>query len=626
MPQETSHRLLSHRLFSGLVAGVIVGILLGFIIGYYLILVNGSLHTAFLRSDLRLHFAALYGLLLIIPGLIVGLIALGRRRGIGMVAQGILIVFALVLFYYGRNKLSIRLWSHFGNIQWLMEILGGLVWAVICWLVYRFLLFLEKHVKGWTVRIALILVIVLVGWNLIQLLWVPSAKKMPPPPALPAPNPNIKVALIGLDGAWWEVIDPLIEAGRLPHFKSLIDHGVRAPFQTFKPTQSPLIWTTIATGKMPNKHFITSYRVWTFPITGTVLPLTQAPGSLFELYWMLGKVIRVTPINSTFRMSEAVWNILSEAGLSVGVLNWWASYPAEPVNGYDVTDHALYNKAMQVVMGDKFHGDTRSIFPPQLIPELEPLVVDPMNIPPDSVARFIHFQSVQDQETYANTKDYQTFRRDCPVAMFKFSYPEDVTMVRAALHLLKTRPQPDFFAIYLDGLDSMQHWYLPYYFWIQHQDVLTPENIARFKDLVPEYYVYLDGVLGQFLSVLDSNTVIIIVSDHGFDHGLQRHNLIYDHLKAPPGVFIISGDGIKQDTLISNVSVRDITPTILYLFGLPIGKDMDGRAVTEVVSQEPTPVSYVDTYDTKNRGRGRMESSQMDKAILEKLRALGYFK
>jgi len=624
-----SHKPIPHRLLSGLAAGVIVGVLLGFTVGYYLIFVNGSLHTPFLRSELRLHISILYGLILIIPGLIVGLIALGRRRGVGMVAQGILILFAIVLFYYGRNRLSIHLWTRFGGIRFLMEILGGLGWAVACWLIYRVLLFFTERSKGWMVRILVALVIVLFGWNIIQMVrpsLSKSTREVLSPPVLPAPKENIKVALIGLDGAWWEVIDPLIESGRMPVLKSLVDRGVRAECQTIKPTLSPLIWTTIATGKMPDKHCITSFRVWTFPITGTVLPLTQVPGSMTELEWMLGRVIRVTPINSTFRMSEAVWNILSEAGLSVGVLNWWASYPAEPVNGYAVSDHALYNKALQLMSDKEFQPDMRSVFPPQLLPELEPLVVNPMEVPVDSIARFIHFQTVQDREAYTNAQDYEILRNDFPMAMFKFSYPEDVTMVRAALYLLKTRPQPDFFAIYLDGLDAMQHWYLPYYFADQHRDILTPENIARFKDLVTGYYVYLDGVLGQFLAALDSNTTVIIVSDHGFDHGILPGARIYDHLSAPPGVFVMAGDGVKHGATISNASVKDITPTILYLFGLPIGKDMDGRVLTEVVSQEPAPVSYVDTYDTRDRGRGRMESSQMDKAILERLRALGYFK
>jgi hypothetical protein len=600
--------------------------MLGFAIAYYLIRTNGAVFTPFLRGQLCLHMAVLYALLLLIPGLIAGAIALGRRGDIGKIAQGILVLIAVVFFYYGRNRLSIHLWSRSGGIRWVLEIFGALGWAVACWLVYRLLIFIEQHARGWTLRISLGLMVVLCSWNIFQMVRTPSVKGAITTPILPAPKENTKVALLGLDGAWWEVIDPLVRAGRMPVLKSLIDRGVRAPFQTIKPTQSPLIWTTIATGKMPAKHHITSFRVWTFPITGAVLPLTRVPGSLVELEWMLGRMIQVTPINSTFRMSEAIWNILSEAGLTVGVLNWWASYPAEPVNGYVVSDHALYNKAFEIMTHKGSENDPRAVFPPQLLPQLQPFVVNPMDLPPDSVSRFIHFQSVQDKESYAAIQDYRRFAGDSPAAMFKFSYPEDVTMVRAALYLLKSRPQPDFFAIYLDGLDSMQHWYLPYYFADQHRNILTPENIARFKDLVAEYYVYLDGVLGQFLSALDSNTTIILVSDHGFDHGILRGAQMYDHLSAPPGILVMAGDDVKRGAIISNASVKDVTPTILSIFGLPIGRDMDGRVITEAFQNESASVDYVDTYDTKNRGRGRVEPSQMDKAMLEHLRALGYFK
>ncbi|KPL08180.1 hypothetical protein AMJ86_01610 [bacterium SM23_57] len=242
---------------------------------------------------------------------------------------------------------------------------------------------------------------------------------------------------------------------------------------------------------------------------------------------------------------------------------------------------------------------------------------------PDSVARFIHFETVQDRDWYLNTKDYRVFDEDSEAAMFKFSYPEDVTMVRAALHLLKTKGQPDFFAVYLDGLDSMEHLYLPYHFHEQHHEMLKPENIARLKDVVKEYYVYVDEILGQFLKVLDPSTIVIVVSDHGFDHKLYPGG-IYNHLNAPPGVLLIAGNGIKQGETITNASVKDITPTILTMFGLPVGRDMDGRVLTEIFNTEDVPGTWVNTYDTDVREPGRGAPSQIDKAINERLRALGY--
>jgi len=620
-------RPLSHRLLSGLFAGAIVGALLGMGVSLRLTQVNDSLYTHFLQGQLRIHLAVIYGVIVMILGAIVGGLSSGRNREVNPTERVMLIVLAAVVFYYGRNRLSVRLWADFGSWRIPLEIVGAIAWGVVCWLLYRFVSFLERRFRGWMLWILTTATVVILAISIFQIALVPSASGAAlQKPTLPAPKENVKVAVIGIDGAWWEVMDPLMAQGRLPVFQNLVSRGVRAQFQTFLPTQSPLIWTTIATGKMPSKHHITSFRVWTFPITGVVVPLTKIPGSFQELEWMMGSIIRQTPINSTFRMSDAIWNICSDAGLTVGILNWWASYPAEPVNGYVVSDHALYNKAMDVVMDEKSRGGSESVFPPNLLSELESLVVSPESIPKDSVARFIRFLSNGDWNYYASIRGYRIFDEHSKMAMFKFSYPEDITMVRAALHLLQNHPQPDLFAIYLDGMDSMQHWYLPYYFHEEHQDVFKADNVARFKDLVPEYYVYMDEVVGQFLGALDPNTIVIVVSDHGFDRGMQRPIGMYDHLKAPPGVFLIAGDNVKHGETIADASVKDITPTILYLYGLPIGRDMDGRVLTEVFEHEDAPITWVDSYDNGDRSRGRVEPSDTDKAILEKLKALGYFK
>jgi arylsulfatase A-like enzyme len=135
----------------------------------------------------------------------------------------------------------------------------------------------------------------------------------------------------------------------------------------------------------------------------------------------------------------------------------------------------------------------------------------------------------------------------------------------------------------------------------------------------------VDEFLGRIMSALDPNTIVIIVSDHGFNYGMEP-NGNYNHPNAPPGVFLIAGGDIKHGGTITTASVRDVTPTILALFGLPIGHDMDGKVLTEAFDLENVPVSYIDTYDIKNRQRGRVEPSQMDEAIQERLRALGYTK
>ena len=72
----------------------------------------------------------------------------------------------------------------------------------------------------------------------------------------PQDAPHAKVLLIGLDGAEWDRIDPLIAQGELPNLARLKRDGVHGPLESFEPILSPIIWTSIATGKTPEKHGI----------------------------------------------------------------------------------------------------------------------------------------------------------------------------------------------------------------------------------------------------------------------------------------------------------------------------------------------------------------------------------
>jgi len=70
--------------------------------------------------------------------------------------------------------------------------------------------------------------------------------------ALAAP----RVVLVGVDGASWSVIDPLLAQGKLPNLAKLIARGVHANLETVEPVISPVVWTSIATGQPPDVHGI----------------------------------------------------------------------------------------------------------------------------------------------------------------------------------------------------------------------------------------------------------------------------------------------------------------------------------------------------------------------------------
>jgi arylsulfatase A-like enzyme len=124
-----------------------------------------------------------------------------------------------------------------------------------------------------------------------------------------------KVLLVGWDAADWKVIHPLMDAGKMPHLQRLVEGGVMANMATLHPPLSPMLWTSIATGKRPFQHGIHGFSE------------PAADG------------LSVQPITNLSRRSKAVWNIFNQNGIRSIVIGWWPSNPAEPLNGVTVSDH-----------------------------------------------------------------------------------------------------------------------------------------------------------------------------------------------------------------------------------------------------------------------------------------------
>src|SRR6476660_367368 len=115
--------------------------------------------------------------------------------------------------------------------------------------------------------------------------------------------PGKKVLLIGWDAADWEMIDPLLQSGQMPALAHLLNCGVRGNLATIQPVLSPMLWTSIATGKRADKH----------GICGFTEPLPDGSG--------------VRPITVLSRKTKAVWNMLTQTGRRSLVVGWWPSHP-----------------------------------------------------------------------------------------------------------------------------------------------------------------------------------------------------------------------------------------------------------------------------------------------------------
>ncbi len=123
-----------------------------------------------------------------------------------------------------------------------------------------------------------------------------------------------RLLLVGWDAADWQVIHPLLDAGRMPNLRRLVEGGVMGSLHSLQPMLSPILWTSIATGKRAYDH----------GVRGFIEPLPDRSG--------------VRPVGTRTRRCKALWNLVSQAGRSSVVCAWQASDPAEPVRGAMVSE------------------------------------------------------------------------------------------------------------------------------------------------------------------------------------------------------------------------------------------------------------------------------------------------
>lgn len=415
-----------------------------------------------------------------------------------------------------------------------------------------------------------------------------------------APEP---VLVIGVDGATFDVIDPLLEAGRLPHLARLIERGVRAPLATLEPTVSPAIWTTIATGKLPTEHGILGFE--------------GVPGQSMQ-----------TLPSAQMRRVRALWNILTERGQSAGVVGWWCTWPAEPVTGYVVSDRVPYSR-MEAAIHDEAQKP-RAVHPQEIAAEVFARVREPGSLTPAEIQRFLKL-SDDDARRLVIEADY---RMGSLPTELKYVYQSDRSTADIALHLMATHPT-DLVAVYFAGVDVLSH--LAWHF-MQPEAFpdyqISEAAVQRFGGAIPAYYEFVDELVGRLVAAAPADANVVFLSDHGFGptgwlpwsggHGrITRGAPI-----APDGVLVMAGPAIGAAGALREPHVLDIAPTLLTLRGLPVADDMPGRVLEEALNDEALPArTRVATYEVGPlplTSEPLLARPDLDRDSLQKLRSLGY--
>ena len=369
-----------------------------------------------------------------------------------------------------------------------------------------------------------------------------------------------KVLLIGWDAADWKIIHPLLDGGEMPNLQGLIERGVMGNLATLSPVLSPMLWTSIATGKRAHKH----------GIHGFSEPNEQGDG--------------VRPITNLGRKTKAIWNILQQNGLKSNVIGWWPSNPVEPISGVMVSDQ--FHTAIADL--DKPWPMRRgTVHPERLAPALAQLRVHPYEIEAAQLLPFVPRAAEIDQDKDKRLLSLAKVLAEC------------ASIQAVATGVMQNEPW-DLMAVYFDAIDHFCHGFMKYHPprlpWVPEAD------FELYQDVINSGYRFHDLMLGAMLHLAGPDVTTIIVSDHGFHPDHLRPRELPNEPAGPAeehrpfGVFVAAGPGIKHDERVYGASLLDITPTILQLFGLPLGRDMDGKPLVTAF-EEPTEPEYIDSWD-----------------------------
>jgi len=427
-------------------------------------------------------------------------------------------------------------------------------------------------------------------------------------PRIPSTDTGVRLLLIGLDGADWQIAGPLMEAGRLPNLARLRSQGAWGHLRSTTPMLSPLLWTSIATGKTPGEHGIIDFLVRD-PRTGAMVPIT-----------------------SRFRKVRALWNIYSDAGRTADFIAWWATWPAETINGHIVSDRMAYSTFGYSASASDTVG---LVSPPEFMNVAAALRVSEAEITLQDLNQFAPVTAAELAAAREKAKGDPTQAYADPLNHLTRILASTRTYHAAALKLLQGR-RPDILSIYYQGIDEVSHRFAHYV--PPRLPWVDAALFEKYKDVVQRFYEYQDALIGELLTAAGEGVTTVVVSDHGFLNGSHRPDFPPDVELKPGawhrlhGILLMAGPPIRAGAL-QPATLYDVTPTLLYLSGLPVPEDMAGRPIFEAVApgfRSKFRMATVKTYEDPNRAHAGTEgersapAADIDEEILAKLRALGY--
>ncbi len=491
---------------------------------------------------------------------------------------------------------------------------------------------------------------------------------------------DVRVVVIGVDGATWAIIDDLRAEKRLPTFDRLLESGVRGELEVTPPTISPVLWTTIATGVSPKRHGVVDF-------------------------WGSSRQVR----------AKRFWEIADEYGMSTGVFGYLMTWPPEKGDGF-------------LVPGWLAQGE--ETIPPTLrfLKEIEGLehATRPVSLGTrtlwawDSLGQggtanstwgLIRVMS-RPEQSLVRGRSHDLDRRVASTGLWADTF----------CHQLR-RGQPDLAVFYQHHVDAVEHLFFAYHE-PRESDRFSPSDLAEYGPAIPRIYEATDAALERISGCVSEKTDLIVLSDHGQQRGgssafpmvnsttllelldldeevratnigalvllrsidpsfdfkpaiaklqqvqfLPRGGPAFDVRLRPEGgatlsprfsfygaesmqvgghvvsvetildrsdrisgthtnraIILLAGPSFDPGASLRASTLLDIAPTTLALLRLPLAEDLEGRVLKEAFVpgvQSDLSQEFVQTYGERDFDQDS-GPTEMDEKIKRKLKALGY--
>ena|GEM_PF-831461 len=367
--------------------------------------------------------------------------------------------------------------------------------------------------------------------------------------------------VIGIDGLEWSVMEKLLNKGELPHFQTLLERGVGGSLQTHRPTFSPVLWTTMATGREKEDHGVPHF----LPVDENGKPI---PGGL--------------PYTSNTRRVPAIWNLTADGGRDVLAVAWWVSWPAEEVKNARIVSSYAAQVQGNILWkaGIWEEGLPELTYPDSLQEELVPILAAGAPLGPLRADYQAIFGQVPREKGWGFP-----IRRD---RLFRVTYHADRTHGQIMNQLLEEKVA-DLNMVYFGLADVAGHFYWRYREPSRFGYPIPLEHSQLLGDHIDKAYRFMDQAVGALIARVPPETFIMVVSDHGM-HAANltspKHPQSGGHEDAPDGVIILAGPDVRNQGLLGVDSRRlgdilDVTPTLLDFLCLPASPAMPGKSMRE---------------------------------------------